>query len=79
MVDSEVSKDEGIRWSLLYGVAISLLLEYGILQFYLTHPGRFTIVEDYVQFGLVTLLAIIFGVIGIRYLSLFIASVRGRD
>ena len=65
-----------IRFGFLYGVVISLLVEYGMLKFFIAHSGRFTRVEDYIQFGLATLLALIFAVIGTRYLVLFIGDLR---
>lgn len=65
-----------IRFGFLYGIVISLLVEYGMLKFFIAHSGRFTRIEDYIQFGLATLLTMTFAVIGTRYLVLFIGDLR---
>lgn len=76
--NSESSKPAGVRWGLLYGVVIAILVEYGMLKFYIAHSGRLTQIEDYIQFGLATLFAIFFAVLGIRYLTLFLGDLRNR-
>lgn len=76
---SEEQTRQGVRYGLLYGVTISLLAEYGMLKFYMAHSGRFARVEDYIQFGLATLFAIFFAVLGIRYLTLFLGDLRDRE
>ncbi|MGH9456495.1 MAG: hypothetical protein ACRD2J_02530 [Thermoanaerobaculia bacterium] len=78
MAPESEERPEGVRYGLLYGVAISLLVEYGMLKFYIAHSGRFTQIEDYIQFGLATLFAIFFAVLGVRYLTLFIGDLRNR-
>lgn len=65
-----------IRFGFLYGIVISILVEYGMLKFFIAHSGRFSRIEDYIQFGLATLLAILFAAIGTRYLVLFIGDLR---
>ncbi|HVR44722.1 MAG TPA: hypothetical protein VMS56_14910 [Thermoanaerobaculia bacterium] len=67
-----------IRFGFLYGIVVSALVLYGMLQFYLSHPGRFTLVEDYVQFGLATLLTLVFVILGTRYVILFLSDLRSR-
>lgn len=66
----------GVRFGFLYGIAVSLLIEFGMLKFFLAHPGFFTRVEDYIQFGLASLFALLFAVIGARYLFLLVSDLR---
>ena len=67
-----------IRWGFLYAIAVSVLLEIGMARFFIGHSGRFTRVEDYIQFGLVTLFAIAIGAVGIRYTVLILQDLKGR-
>ncbi|HSN68332.1 MAG TPA: hypothetical protein VLV48_03750 [Thermoanaerobaculia bacterium] len=68
-----------IRYGLLYGIVISLLVEYGMLKFFLAHSGNFSRVEDYIQVGLALLVAIFFAALGIRYAVLLTGDFRRRD
>lgn len=82
MADRTVPEERArptIRFGLLYGIVISLLVEYAMLKFFIAHSGRFTRVEDYIQFGLATIVALIFAIIGSRYLALFIGDLRASD
>jgi hypothetical protein len=67
-----------IRFGLLYGIVISVLVEYGMLKFFLVHSGRFSRVEDYIQFGLATAVTLFFAALGIRYAVMFVGDLRGR-
>lgn len=67
-----------IRFGLLYGIVISLLVEYGMLKFFLAHSGRFSRIEDYIQVALAVIVTLLFAVLGIRYAILFVSDVRRR-
>ncbi|MFN2443032.1 MAG: hypothetical protein ABR517_10145 [Thermoanaerobaculia bacterium] len=75
MSESHSSKD-GVRWGLLFGVAITLLAEYGVVKFFLAHSGRYDRIEDYVQVGLVLTFAVVCAAIGIRYAMMIVSDLR---
>lgn len=68
-----------IRYGLLYGIVISILVEYGMLKFFLSFPRNFSRVEDYIQVGLAIAVAVFFAFLGIRYAALFIGDLRSQD
>jgi formate-dependent nitrite reductase membrane component NrfD len=68
-----------VRFGLLYGIVISILVEYGMLKFFLAHSGKFERVEDYIQVALAAAVAIFFAVLGIRYAVLLAGDLRNRD
>jgi hypothetical protein len=67
-----------IRYGLLYGIVISLLVEYGMVKFFTAHSGEFSRVEDYIQVGLALLVALFFAALGIRYAVLLTSDFRRR-
>ena len=73
------SDESEIRFGLLYGIIISILVEYGMLKFFMAHSGRFSRVEDYIQVGLAILVALFFAVLGIRYIVLFLGDLQKRN
>ncbi len=73
------SEKPEVRFGLLYGIVISILVEYGMLKFFMAYSGRFSRVEDYIQVGLAILVALFFAVLGIRYIVLFVGDLQKRD
>jgi hypothetical protein len=77
MSESRSSKD-GVRWGLLFGLALMLLAEYAVVKFFLAHSGRYERVEDYIQVGLVLTLATLCAAVGIRYAMMLARDLRRR-
>jgi hypothetical protein len=76
--DQRKGEKPEIRFGLLYGIVISILVEYGMLKFFLAHSGEFSRVEDYIQVGLAAIVTLFFAALGIRYAVLFAADLRRR-
>ena len=70
------SAKEGVRWGLLFGLALMLLAEYAVVKFFMAHSGRYEKIEDFVQVGLVLTFATVCAAIGIRYGMMLAGDLR---